>query len=174
MLYFSAAHLPQDFDRGQWDALSSFRRQYQEKGLVWSFTDAEDLRHQFSGHLAKWARKLQGSSANTPQPVNEKILVATEPREWSIPLSSEAKTLLIEAANSNEGYVLLNETMEGVSIYAGEKQMIPDQSPRSVAMWREALDTLDAYGCVDDKNGQGNVFSVTKRGFEEADRLSGK
>jgi hypothetical protein len=48
-----------------------------------------------------------------------------------------------------------------------------DQSARSVARWKGALDTLISYGLLEERGYKGEVFALTERGFEAADLLRG-
>lgn len=88
-------------------------------------------------------------------------------------LSTEARTLLIEASQDRHGYILYLETHGGTHFQTNGKELCQDQSARSVAKWKGALDTLVSYGLLEERGHKGEVFALTDRGFEAADLLRG-
>lgn len=87
-------------------------------------------------------------------------------------LSEEAKTILLAAAASKEGHVLVHKSTNGQSIHANYKSLIPDQSPRTEALWVGGLEELQRRRYITDTGHKGQSFKVTKEGYEAADSLS--
>jgi len=88
-------------------------------------------------------------------------------------LSPEARTLLIEASQDPHGYILYTKTFSGTHLNTNGKSLCKDQSARSIARWKGALDMLVSYGLLEEQNNKGQVFALTDRGFDAADLLRG-
>lgn len=88
-------------------------------------------------------------------------------------LSPEARTLLIEASQDRTGNILYIRTLGGTHFQTNGKALCQDQSARSVAKWKGALDTLVSYGLLEERGHKGEVFALTDRGFDAAELLSG-
>jgi hypothetical protein len=89
-------------------------------------------------------------------------------------LSPEARMMLIEMSQDSNGIVMYTETLNGGTQFeANGKKLCQDQSARSVARWKNALDTLIAYELLERRDSDGAVFALTDRGFKSADILSG-
>jgi hypothetical protein len=86
-------------------------------------------------------------------------------------LSKEAKILLKEAAADRAGLVTLVYYGAGVELGANGKNLITDQSRRSVAIWESALKELLDLGLLAARGPKAEIFDVTKKGYEAADRL---
>ena len=54
----------------------------------------------------------------------------------------------------------------------GNKSMIPDQDARTIARWTGGLEDLQRRRYIKDLGHKGEVFEVTREGFEAADGLS--
>ena len=89
-------------------------------------------------------------------------------------LSSEARTMIVEVSKDEDGMLLYSMTSSGTSFQAGQVNLCPDQSPRTVARWKSALNQLVAHNILEPQGYQGAVFVLTARGFEIADALQGQ
>ena len=96
--------------------------------------------------------------------------IATEADQFAgYNLSSEARTLLLEAVQDANGlvlFVLRRVQTNGHTLNADENQ-------RSDAKWKQALSDLVEGGLVEPRGYQGNTFAVTAKGYEVADLLKG-
>ena len=86
-------------------------------------------------------------------------------------LSQEAKAILLEAV-AGDGVVMYVRTMGGQFIEASHKSMIPDQDPRTVALWVGGLEDLQRLGYVKGLGFEGEAFEVTREGYQAASELS--
>jgi hypothetical protein len=84
-------------------------------------------------------------------------------------LSEEARTLLIAVANDAHGDILETTTFDGYDLLANHRSFVTDRNPRTESRWRGALDELLEHKLIDPK--QGDVYKITKMGFEVADTL---
>jgi hypothetical protein len=87
-------------------------------------------------------------------------------------LSEEAKAILIAAAKAH-GQIHYMKYMGGRAIQAGGKSLIPNNDPRTVALWKGGLEDLQRRRFIQDLGHKGEVFEVTREGYEAAD-LFGK
>jgi Domain of unknown function (DUF4062) len=85
-------------------------------------------------------------------------------------LSEDAKRLLV-AAKSSDGDIMYVRYMGGASIQAANKNFIEPYSDREEARWRAALDELHGYRLIESSGSEGEVFRLTKLGYEVADEI---
>ena len=99
--------------------------------------------------------------------------VATVPKakSTSTELSVEAKTIL-KAAATADGHILCSRSLGAQRVQVGGKQLIPDQSPRTVALWVGGVEDLQRRRYIADIGHKGEVFQVTREGYEAADSLT--
>ena len=116
----------------------------------------------FEAALALLTQGLSEPMAVEEQPSNN----AAYPQ-----LSDDAKELLIDAANSAKGAIVRVRSAGGLVIQAGGKSFVKSGDKRSEARWNGALEELLNYGLVNDPTGKGQLFDVTREGFEVADEL---
>jgi hypothetical protein len=88
-------------------------------------------------------------------------------------LSKEAHGLLFEAVEDRDGIILSVRTRGGLSIETNNKNMVAAQDARCQAVWQGALDELLENGLIAHAGDKGEVFRVTRRGYEVADLLRG-
>lgn len=86
-------------------------------------------------------------------------------------LSKEAQQLLAEACSDSSGQILKIHTLSGVSIKTNQKEMIPDNNGRTVAIWEAALEELLHYHMITALGPKGEVFQLTKCGYDHNDLL---
>jgi len=99
--------------------------------------------------------------------------VVTTPaaKSKSTELSDEAKTILKSAA-TGDGRIMHVRYMGGEDIQCGGQQMITDRDPRAVARWVGGLEDLQRRRFIRDLGHKGEVFKVTREGYEAADDIS--
>lgn len=86
-------------------------------------------------------------------------------------LSAFAVILLVEAAQSKDGTVLLAENMQGLVAKTKDKSMCDTGNPRSEAECRDALGQLVSLGLVESVGHKEEVFRVTHQGYLLADEI---
>jgi hypothetical protein len=99
------------------------------------------------------------------------VVTVPKIKSTSAELSAEAKTILKVAA-SGDGHILCHKGFGSQTVQVGGKQMIPDQSPRTVALWVGGVEDLQRRRYIMDIGHKGEVFQVTREGYEAADTLS--
>jgi hypothetical protein len=88
-------------------------------------------------------------------------------------LSDDAKALLIGAKKS-EGRIMYIRYMGGASIQTADRNFIEPYSNREEARWKAALDELRGNRLIEDVGYKGEIFQMTKLGYEVADEIEGK
>ena len=87
-----------------------------------------------------------------------------------VTLSYEARSILREAVRG-DGLISLTRTFGGQSIATNGKAMIPDEKSRTVARWVGGLEELAQLGYIRNLGYEGEVFEVTREGYEAADKI---
>jgi hypothetical protein len=85
-------------------------------------------------------------------------------------LSEDAKSLLI-AAKASAGRITYVRYMGGASVQAGNRDFINPKNDREEARWKAAIDELRVNRLIEDAGSKGEVFRMTKRGYEVADEV---
>ena len=89
-------------------------------------------------------------------------------------LSTEAKLLLKEAASDPAGIVQFAHYGTGDELVTNDKNLLPDNNrsdPRATAAWEAALKELVDGGLLAARGTAWEVFEVTKKGYDAAQRL---
>ena len=89
-----------------------------------------------------------------------------------VELSEDGKAILVAAAKG-EGEVHCVRVIGGTRIYAGHKSIASDDSPREIARWEAAVEELRCHRYIKDVGHKGEVFQLTKSGWDLADLLIG-
>ena len=99
--------------------------------------------------------------------------VANVPKKKSTAteLSEEGKAIL-KAVAASDGTIMSLRCHGCQAIQAGRRALIPDQHPRTIAKWMGGLEDLQRRRYVTDKWHKGELYEVTREGFEVADELS--
>ena len=98
--------------------------------------------------------------------------VATVPQTKSTTseLSDEAKEILREAATGN-GSIMHIRLLNGDVISVNGKSMLEDTDRRTIASWVGGLEDLQKRRYIKDIGHKGEVFEVTREGYDAADEL---
>jgi len=95
--------------------------------------------------------------------------ITPHPTAVTAPLSKEAKILLKGAAQDTSGLVLYEHFGGGVDLQTNGKSMFPSQADHhTVALWEAALEELVKEGLLVVRDKQGEVFEITKKGYDAA------
>jgi hypothetical protein len=103
----------------------------------------------------------------------EGVVAVPKTKSTSTELSAEARAILVAAA-SGDGRIMSLRHLGGQLIQAGGRQLISDQSPRIVALWIGGIEDLQRRRYITDISHKGEVFEVTREGYENVDSASKK
>ncbi|HEX4959282.1 MAG TPA: DUF4062 domain-containing protein [Thermoanaerobaculia bacterium] len=194
MLYFSAAPVvPDSVDLEQFRALQDFKKAIRSRGLTESYESNTEFKEKFARQLAQVLNthscfEMRGkqedpieSSIAQPTPVDPNPIVKVDAlsriiekrSNLSSQVSPDAAELLVEAAKDEGGLILRVGTMEGLEISTNNRNFNDDGGARSEARWEEALEELIKQRLIRDKGNKGEVFGITKLGYQVVDSLGG-
>jgi hypothetical protein len=96
------------------------------------------------------------------------------PKAPQAALSGEAKTILQKVAQDPSGLILFERYGAGVDLHTnGESLLTSKEDHRALASWESALQQLVDNGLLATQGDRGEVFEITKQGYEAAKRLEG-
>ena len=98
------------------------------------------------------------------------ILETREQSSIDSGLSEEAKTILREATKA-DCFIDYIRTLRSTRIQVSGKVMNQDRKPRTLARWEGGLEELQRRRYIKDIGHKGEVFKVTKEGYDAADAL---
>lgn len=99
------------------------------------------------------------------------VVTVPTTKSTSTQLSDEAKAIL-KAAATGDGRIAHLRCSGGEIIQAGDQSMIPDKDPRTIARWVGGLEDLRRRRYVTDVGHKGEIFRVTREGYEAAKELA--
>jgi hypothetical protein len=88
-------------------------------------------------------------------------------------LSEDAKSLLV-AAKASAGRIMYLRHIGGVIIQAADRDFVNPKTDREEARWKAAIDELRGNRLIEDAGSKGEMFRLTKRGYEVADEIEAK
>lgn len=189
MLYFSTTPVrPDSVDPAQFEALTAFKTECRAQGLVEEFESKSQFREKLSRQLAQTIiQRFPAAPLEAPEPIASSsgtapALVAGAPALPSRPLTlqerddigalpDEARQLLVEAGSDHDGTVLVLETFGGTTISTNNKEFGERGDPRAEARWKRAVRGLLGQGLLEQRDSEGQVFSVTDEGYRVVDLL---
>jgi hypothetical protein len=174
MVYFSNTPVAlNSVDLDQYEALKQFRKWCEGEGLIATYDNLPDFERVFTRDLQinlykiPYLISLRAQSGPTNGSTGE--LLRTQDRAEG--LSNEAKELLREAADDRNGSILKVSHLGGTRIQTNGKLFGEGGDRRIIARWEYAIEQLVAGGLVDPKGDKGQIFIMTAKGYEVADRL---
>lgn len=189
MLYFSAAPVrPDSVDPAQFEALKAFKAECRSQGLVEEFESPAQFREKLSRQLAQTviqrfpaallevppnvvSQPSSDAPGRTEHHVPSRRLTLQE-RDDISSLPDEARELLVAAGADHDGTVLVLATMGGTTISIGDREYGERGNARSEARWRRAVRELVGRGLLEQRDHNGEVFSITDEGYRMVDLLT--
>ena len=88
-------------------------------------------------------------------------------------MSAEARRLLIGAASDPQGLVLYEKFGAGVDLHTNGESLLTDKADhRAVASWEAGLQELVDAGLLEARGERGEVYEITRKGYEAAARAT--
>jgi hypothetical protein len=176
MLYFSTQPVaPDSLDPEQYRLLRDFRESCRARGLVEEYDSIEQFREKFTRQLAQTIIRhfpaQTESSGGGVSAIDTPRRLTPEDRDLVANLPVEARDLIRAAATDRHGTVLMTQTLGGMSVETNERDFVERGNARSEAQWRRAVQELVQRGWLEQRDYNGEVFSVTDEGFRVADLL---
>ena len=169
MLYFSNKPVvPSSINQEQYQAVEKLKKEYQTKGLTDNFDTVDDFKTKFQRHLSIKLNNDKFFVGYKSEEVDE-TLSGFNNKKLSNSLSSQARSLLIEATNDSDGQILRLDVIEGLEIQTNGKQFVKENDGKSKALWTSALDELENKGLIKALGHKREIFEVTHLGYEVAE-----
>ncbi|WP_299891883.1 hypothetical protein [uncultured Ruegeria sp.] len=176
MVYFSTAPVaPESLEPEQYQALKTFKDWCFGQGLVETYDNISDFSDKFRRHIQMKVRDHPLLSKN----LSEKS-VSTEGNYISTGegtpivgrLSEEAVRLLLEASKDRNGTISHLRYLGGQAIQTNGINFADSKDRRSVARWEAALEQLQLEALVKALSAKREIFEMTAKGYELADKLT--
>lgn len=148
-----------------WELIKSFNKNVLSSRHDLTFLEGK-YRDRWPGFFEKIQPVLQ-----TEEDFNQGFVQTDADNVAGVNLSPEARTLLIEASQDRNGTIIYHKSYSHTLFQTNDKELCQDQSARSVARWKGALETLLNHKLLEDRGHKGQVLNLTDRGFEVADLL---
>jgi hypothetical protein len=179
MIYFSSQPVKLDsVDDAQYSALKQFREELRKRSLYETYEEPREFADKFRRQLAKKINDDPFFRVQLPSgdfAAGTAIVAATsviEAAARKIPaMSTEARTLLIEASQDRGGHILHMKFLAGEEIQTNGKQFVKDGGARSRATWVSALEELVTLSLIRDLGWKGEVYQLTREGYDVAELL---
>ncbi len=170
MLYFSSKPVsPDSIDADQYETVREFKSWCKSQGLIHEYNDENEFREAFRKHLSITLQQNEYLQ-EVIEATNHIDGNSSQSRMIGLPLSDDARELLSAAAEDDSGEILAIEVLDGFSIQAGRKSYGGGHG-RESAKWRGALEELVLAGFAADRGNKGQVYALTREGWEAADTL---
>lgn len=118
-------------------------------------------------HRDGFIEKIRQEMQNAPADAQ-----VTTTEEKKMFLTEDATELLMNATKDSNGQIWALRTIMGLEVSTnGKDYILPTSGPREEARWVGAIDELEKYGLVRDSSGERQVFAVTRKGYEAADKV---
>lgn len=87
-------------------------------------------------------------------------------------ISNDAGVLLVYAANSSSGQIIMLRTLSGLTVSSGNWNFVgEDATAREESRWEDAVVELEKYGLITASTYKREIFRITTTGYEVADKL---
>lgn len=175
MVYFSTAPVaPQSLDPKQYAALEQFKDWCFGQGLIESYDNISDFSDKFRRHLQMKVRDNPELAKCASHEAVDLLQFYGSARGYAVDeqLSDEAKRLLVEAAKDNTGTIMNMRYLSGQAIQTNGINFADSKDRRSIARWEAALEQLLSEGLIVERGYKGELFEMTAKGYEVADKLS--
>lgn len=175
MIYFSTAPVRLDsLDEDQYRGVRDFREWCRSNGLIEEYESLAQFREKLNRQLAqtviRWfPRNAEGALPEAGVSVN--LTPALEGTGTDVNLSAEARDLLRVAAADANGTVIQVSAFEGLSVETGGRNFVETGNARSEARWRRVVEDLVDRGLREQRDRNGEVFSVTDEGYRVSNTL---
>lgn len=99
------------------------------------------------------------------------ISIVSKSRDVQPPISDNALKLLQAACEADDGTILKTTDLSGTYIETNGRNFITSQERREIARWESGLDELLNAGFVETRGTKGEIFVVSKSGYDYIEQL---
>jgi len=166
MIYFSKTPIDlSKVDRNQYDLLMNKKDEWKKKGRIEEFSSLQEFKDKLNKQLPYLLSTHEyilscSTSISTKQEASD---------DSSVTLSNEAIEI-IQLAGSTDGGIMKLRHMAGLLFQVGGENL-DTSTPRKEATYVAALDELLNYGLVEAKGTKGQIYNLTKYGWDAYDKI---
>lgn len=120
----------------------------------------------------RFIRNIEDIQKSETQDIVEDKLYEIKNEEEVI--SVDASVVLVYASEEANGQIIVASYLSGVAIQIGNINLIKKKSAREIARWKAAVEELETKRFIQRGGSKGEIFRVTKAGYEKADDLRKK
>jgi len=172
MLFFSNAPVvPSSIDKDQYGKLIEFKDWCKDNGIINSFDSTEDFIKSFRNQLGiimnenQYILQLIGNDTEGFYSENQK--------EDDTVISEDAQQLLKEISQDSNGRLVAVMTLGGYIVQTNGKSFGPrEYNARVIAQLNSAIEDLEKYGLIRASSKLRDMFTITAKGYEVADKLA--
>jgi len=169
LIYFSSEPVvPESIDIDQYQYLKRFESEKMKMGIIARYENKTEFREKLTRQLSQTIiKEFIRNESDEDDLQASPVLVARH----NLHLSDSARELLFEAVKDKNGAIMMLDTLGGSHVETNGRDFVQAGDTRSAAQWRGAVEELERLGFVEDRGGKREVFFVTHRGYDVADRL---
>lgn len=170
MIYFSKRPVARDsVDADQYKALVEFREWCRDNSLFREYENAAEFQRKLGRELAM---QVNNNPVFGQRSSSYGFVASARVSDPIESLSSESRTLLGKAAAPEaNGMILRTRTLGGLALQVGKEDLAEGGDSRLEAVWQSALEELVAHDLARSLGPKNEVFQLTRKGYEAADRL---
>jgi len=164
MIYFSKA--PVDYsqvDRDQYDLLMAKKKEWQLKGRLEEFSTLDEFKEKLNKQLP-YILSTHEYILSCSSSIEMKKGTAA-----NISLSGEAIEI-IKLAGASDGNIMKIQHLAGLLLQVGGENL-DTSTPRQQAKYTSALDELLDNGLIEAKGSKGQIYDLTKAGWDTYDQI---
>lgn len=177
LVYFSKKPVVyEDVDHDQKLKLDEFKQWCMQNGLIQNYDNEEDFKKklekqiQISINDSNYITNILNN--NTAMSGNgSSVPVVPSVDAIILSLDERSANLLIAASQDNDGSITKMAYMGGDMIMSNGQSFNQNNSPRDRAFWSSVLSRFIDQGLLEPVGSKGQIFRLTKFGFEVADQL---
>ncbi len=175
LLYFSSFPVdPRSIDQDQYSKLTEYKEKCKKRGLYQEYDDYTNFRELFRRNLIHLVQNheyfrddiselIENESSEQKSNSDDDRIIAS--------LSNESKFFLKEASKSRNGNIMVLKVMGGPVYQVNGKGYQVKNNRREEAILEQAIEILESNNLIEATSYKREVFKVTAKGFEIADKL---
>jgi hypothetical protein len=174
MVYFSNQPVRMDsVDPDQYEKLKKFKGWCKERGIIETYNDIADFSSKLRKHISLMVSTNEYFKKNMDENIGSGLPEESEiPPSIDFGLSEDARMILLEATRDPSGMILRMHTLGGLKLQTNKKAFGSEKrEARMEAQLEEVIDKLEELNLIKATNYKREVFRVTAKGYEFADRL---
>ena len=172
MIFFSDAPvIPSSIDSEQYEKLIEFKNWCKANGIINTFDSAENFINKFRNQLGIMMNDDLGNLKFSGTGIDDDLSLEIH-KTIPVPISRDAQKLIKEISLDASGQLTVIMTLGGYLIQTNGTDYSPDiHDARGTANINAVIEELERYDLIRATNHERNLFNITAKGYEFADKL---